>query len=60
MNIKKFILLKIKKKLKAVWKTIKEIINVKNKSDVPINNLLIGETLTTNAKLIANHFNTFF
>ena len=27
---------------------------------MPINNLLIGETITTNAKLIANHFNTFF
>ena len=25
-----------------------------------ISNLLIGETITTNAKLIANHFNTFF
>ena len=27
---------------------------------MPINCLLIGETITTNAKLIANHFNTFF
>ena len=27
---------------------------------MPINNLLIGETITTNAKLIAIHFNTFF
>ena len=45
--------------MKTVWKTIKEIINVKNSNDVPINSLLIGET-TTNAKLIANHFNTFF
>ena len=47
--------------MKNVWKTlkeIKEIINVKN-NDVPINSLLIGETITTNAKLIANHFNTF-
>ena len=49
-----------KKDLKTVWKTIKEIINVKTKNDVPINSLLIGETITTNAKLIANHFNTFF
>ena len=48
-----------KKKLKTIWKTIKEIINVKN-NDVPINSLLIGETITTFAKLIANHFNTFF
>ena len=49
-----------KKNLKTVWKTIKEIINVKNSNDVPINSLLIDETITTNAKLIANHFNTFF
>ena len=49
-----------RKDLKTVWKTIKEIINVKTKNDVPINSLLIGETITTNAKLIANHFNTFF
>ena len=46
--------------MKTVWKTIKEIINVKTKNDVPINSLLIGETITTNTKLIANHFNTFF
>ena len=51
---------KIKQKLKIVWKTVKEIINVKNNNDVPINSLLIGETITTNTKLIANHFNTFF
>ena len=45
---------------KTVWKTIKEIIKVKNSNDVPINSLLIGETITTNAKLIANHSNIFF
>ena len=49
-----------KKDLKTVWKTIKEIINVKTKNDVPINSLLIGETITTNTKLIANYFNIFF
>ena len=49
-----------KKDLKTVWKTIIGIINVKTKNDVTINSLLIGETITTNAKLIANHFNTFF
>ena len=46
--------------MKTVWKTIKEIINVKNNNDMPINSLLIRETVTTNAKLIANHFDTFF
>ena len=46
--------------MKTVWKTIKEIINVKYSNDVPINSLIIDETITTNAKLIANYFNTFF
>ena len=27
---------------------------------MPINSLLIGETITANAKLVANYFNTFF
>ena len=40
---------KEKKNVKTVWKTIKEIINVKNNNDVPINSLLIGETITANA-----------
>ena len=46
--------------MKNLWKTIKEIINVKTKNDVLINSLLINETVTANAKLIVNHFNTFF
>ena len=50
----------LKKDLKTVQKTIKEIIKIKTKNDGTINSLLIGETITTNAKLIANHFNTFF
>ena len=45
------------KKLKSVWKTIKEIINLKSTSDVSRNNSLIGQTVTTNAKLIGNNFN---
>ena len=45
--------------MRTVWKTIKEIINVTNNNDVPIYSLLIGEMITTNAKLIANYFNTF-
>ena len=49
-----------KKNLETIWTTIKEIINVKNNNNVSINSLLTGETATTNVKLIANHFNTFF
>ena len=46
--------------MKTAWKTIQGIINVKNSNVVPINSLLTGETITASAKLIANHFNTFF
>ena len=46
--------------MKTVWKTIKEIINVKNSNDVSIKSLLIGETIAKKAKLIANYFNTLF
>ena len=46
--------------MKTVWKTIKGIVNVENCNDVPINSLLVGETITANAKLIASRFNTFF
>ena len=49
-----------KKFFETVWKTIKGIINVKSNNGVPINSLLIDETITRNAKLIANHLNTFF
>ena len=43
-----------------VWKTVKEIINTNNNNSVSINSLLIGEAIITNAKLIANHFSTFY
>ena len=60
MNITKLILSKTNKKktLKTVRKTVKEIINVKNNSDVP-NSLLIGETTATNATFIVDNSNTF-
>ena len=43
--------------MKTVWKTNKEIINIKSNSDVSRNNSLLGQTITTNAKLIENNFN---
>ena len=46
--------------MKNVLKTIKEILNAKSNSDVPINNLLIAETITRNAKLFADQFNNLF
>ena len=49
-----------KKTLKLVWQTIKGIINMDNKSDESISNLLIDNRLITSTKLISNHFNIFF
>ena len=46
--------------MQTVWKTIKKIINVKSNNDVRINSLLIGETITTIAKFIANRSNNCF
>ena len=59
MNITKLILRKIIIKKKPYGKLLKKLQNVKNSNDVPINSLQIGETITTNVKLIPNHFNTF-
>ena len=47
------------KKLKALSKANKEVANVKSSNNKSINSLLIGGTITTNTKLIANHFDTF-
>ena len=52
--------LEMKKKLKLVWKTIKRITNLKNKSDESISSLLIDNQLITSANKISNHFNNFF
>ena len=32
----------------------------KNQNDVSVNSLLVDETMSTNTKLIVNHFNIFF
>ena len=49
-----------KNNLKIVWKTIKGIINMKNKSDESISSLLIDNQLIISAKQISNPFNNFF
>ena len=58
MNITKLVLRKIKKKENHMENYFK-IYKCKN-NDVTVNSLLIGEAITTNAKLIADHSNTFF
>ena len=49
----------ILRKIKTMWRTFKEILNVKDNNDVSVNSLLIGETTTANSELIADHFNIF-
>ena len=51
---------KNKKDLKTVRKTIKEIIHVKTKNNVPINSLLIGETITKMLNLLQSILIPFF
>ena len=46
--------------MKTLWKTMKDIINVKNNNDVQIKSLLTGKTVTTDAKVIANHLKQYF
>ena len=51
MNITKLILRKIKR-LILLFKTIKEVVNVKNDYSVTRSGLRIGEAIKTNAELI--------
>ena len=46
--------------MKAERKFIKDTINVKSNSDVLINNSIILETTTANAKFIPDYFKFFF
>ena len=48
-----------KKNLRLVWQTIKEIINMKKKSDSSISSLLIDGQIISSAKEISNNFNNF-
>ena len=48
-----------KKNLRLVWQTIKEIINMKKKSDNSISSLLIDGQIISSAKEISNNFNNF-
>ena len=48
-----------KKNLRLVWQTIKEIINMKKKSDNSISSLLIDGQIISSAKEISSNFNNF-
>ena len=53
-----------KRYVKAVWKTVKELITIKQRNELPLTTLQIGKKIETkvklNAKEIANHFNDYF
>ena len=49
-----------KKNLRLVWQTMKEIINMKKKSDESISSLLIDGQIIASAIEIPNYFNNFF
>ena len=49
-----------KRNIKTVWKTVKELINIKQRTDLSLTTLQIGKKIETDAKEIANHFNGYF
>ena len=53
--------LKKTRNIKTVWKTVKELITIKQRNDLPLITLKIGKKkIETDAKEIANHFNGYF
>ena len=49
-----------KRKIKTVLETVKELITIKQKNDLPLTTLQIGKNIETGAKEIAKHFNGYF
>ena len=49
-----------KRNVKTVWKTVKELITIKQKNDLPLTTFQVGKKIETNVKEIANHFNNYF
>ena len=53
-----------KRNVKTVWKTVKELITIKQRNELPLTTLQIGKKIETNDKLnakeIANHSNDYF
>ena len=49
-----------KRNIKTVWKTIRELITIKQKNDLPLTTLQIDKKIETDAEEIANHFNDYF
>ena len=51
---------KNKRNVKTVWKTVKELITMKQRNKLPLTTLQIDKKIETDAKEIANHFNGYF
>ena len=49
-----------KRNVKTVWKTVKELIIIKQRNELSLTTLQIGKKTETDAKEIANHFNDYF
>ena len=49
-----------KRNVKTVWKTVKELITMKQRNKLPLTTLQIDKKIETDAKEIANHFNGYF
>ena len=49
-----------KRNIKTVWKTVKELITIKQRNDLPLTTLQIGKKIETDAEEIVNHFNGYF
>ena len=51
---------KTKKNVKTVWKTVKELITIKQRNELHLTTLQIAKKIETDAKEIAYHFNGYF
>ena len=51
---------KKKKNVKTVWKTVKELITIKQRNELNLTTLQIAKKIETDAKEIAYHFNGYF
>ena len=51
---------KNKRNVKTVWKTVKELIIIKQRNELSLTTLQIGKKIETDDKEIANHFNGYF
>ena len=49
-----------KRNVETVWKTVKKLITIKQRNELPLTTLQIGKKNETDVKEKANHFNGYF